>query len=1614
MTRKSIRPVSLPILLALALLLACAVWRTVAPRAGASASAADAPSAPTAVSQTATRETPPDDAAAVAGFRRWLSSQPASADGPRPDYDPAALSDGVKLATARRARIARLIQENPEQAIAESITYAEWDALPAEIQALVEKPFSMVADYAFYPVCGDGHSLPPGAPEYVAELSTPGGQTLKTYVFGTRLEHMSKRRLPVQGIALDGMAALRPETLQPLSDADLAAVRRMFGAEQAAGGGPLTAIAGGRLIAFSNNDDLAAANERLALADARPGPVAASSYLLPSGEGEIDWSKLETFADEQATAWTETKKKVFLIRVNFPDNTADPVSQSAASTVLNGVVSNTVLAISYGKTWIEAGVSANLYTMPQNTTYYANGGSGLNSELLRDARNTFRNNKSGADAAINIGPVSNNTSGDGGGLGDYDIVGVTFGNIGMVSGGVYYAGLAGGGNLWMQNSNSSGVYIHEFGHNYGIGHASSWDVTSTNPADPAGTSTEYGDIFDIMGGGPDPEGHFHAQAKSKLDWLTTAQWQDATALGSNTYRVYRIDDAATATANNRGVRVTKAASPAEYYWLSYRPAFAANATQTRGVYLNWQRSGQTRCWLLDTTPNSTSGKNDSSVTLGRTYSDTTANVHITPVAVGGTGADQWVDVRVNIGPFPGNAAPAVDPIAGSATVPARSSAAYTGSATDSNGDALAWNWNSKDGLVNDNANSITHTWTVGGTYSLDLTVSDMKGGASTVTQSVTVTDPLDTWTAQTSGSTSYLRASTWGKGRFVVIDLWGTVLTSWDGVTWTNNGDLPDFDRDPRLAFGNDVFVAVGKKDGAAASQICYSRDARTWNVATFPAGVPQMREVAFANGKFVAAGDGGNVLTSADGITWSLTTVGGTPDFRYLAWDGSAWLALSYKTASSRTETVWTSANGTTWSQQGDLGFGVDGVLGRPGMFLATGWYGGVKYSTDHGLTWKSAQTPGSTRWSTNQIAVADDGTLLAGAKAMDESGTPQAWLVSTNGTDWARSSAGVGNGYDTKSLVFGFGRFLATADGGAIRTSGSFYPNNTAPSAGFALAPATAPARESRLFAATATDAEGDTLTYSWDFGLPALITDGPNIVKSFDFGGSYTATVRVSDGKGGLTTLTQAVTVSDPARTFVQRTSGTTKTLNAIATNGGIAVAGSSGGGAVVLTSPDGVTWTTRALPSSTNKYIYSISWDGSKFIAVGQDYNFTISAWVGLVLTSPDGITWTQRYASATGGTTLNAVSSDGTGHSVAVGNVGTIIESADGITWNPVSVAALASTTLRGASYGSGTWLITGHSGGNGTPKVFTSTDRTSWMDQTAGSGLASWQDIRKTAYLNNRFVGSGWYSKVRVSTDLGATFTTTRTDSEETPALAYGDTIYFAAGVNRSDSSADIDLLSLDGTTWTRSTAPTTDDRNGAVFFKHTFITVGAGGTIWQSADVTPGGATPNDPPVFNGHAFTTPYGTAATVSSATLVAASSDPNGDAIVVTAAGPSSAHGGVVSVGGGNVAYTPPAGFSGADSFQITLTDARGATANGTVDVTVQPAPFTSPPTLTRLPGGQVGLSYQGIAGGTYEIQRSTDLTGWTVLATVTAAGNGAVTYTDPSPPAGKAFYRISKP
>ncbi|OYW71073.1 MAG: hypothetical protein B7Z37_28750, partial [Verrucomicrobia bacterium 12-59-8] len=357
---------------------------------------------------------------ANAEFHVWVDQQ--RADPATPVTQAQAMAAGMALAQARQARMKRLIREDPRQAIAEALSFEQWAALPKEIQALVEKPFSVVADYEYYPICvPPGERRPEGAAEYVAKLSMSDGSSLEAFVYGQRRGLMSKKNLPVQGISLDGTAAVRDGVFQTVSSGELA----LFTAGQQVAGQPagidaVHAVAGGKTFVFADSAELEQFATEIARLDAMPGKVAASSMLaLPYGtgeSGELELSAMQSFAMQQASAWTETKKTLYLIRVNFTDNAAVPVTQAAATTEINGASSEMIRAMSYGKTWVEGTVSANVYTLPQTAAYYANGGNGLNSELLRDARNVFRNSKSGGDAAINIGPVSATGNGDSGGL----------------------------------------------------------------------------------------------------------------------------------------------------------------------------------------------------------------------------------------------------------------------------------------------------------------------------------------------------------------------------------------------------------------------------------------------------------------------------------------------------------------------------------------------------------------------------------------------------------------------------------------------------------------------------------------------------------------------------------------------------------------------------------------------------------------------------------------------------------------------------------------------------------------------------------------------------------------------------------------------------------------------------------------------------------------------------------------------------------------------------------------------------------------------------------------------------------------------------------------------
>ncbi len=321
-----------------------------------------------------------------------------------------------------------------------------------------------------------------------------------------------------------------------------------------------------------------------------------------------------------------------------------------------------------------------------------------------------------------------------------------------------------------------------------------------------GEWVEYGHYFSVMsaqfGGEWDDATKpiYNPAEKVRLGWLAGNEVQYVTLSG--TYRLFRHDARDTVGAP-RGIRIeTPATDYTGYghrYWLQYRYAPWSSAQ-------NWMRNGievdvaQTSYGSdgsieLDMSPYSkdqsspfynassppgswwtidNSDKLDGALVVGRTYDDTPAGIHITPIATGSNGTnEEYIDLVINLDSFPGNHPPTITSFSASTNaVAAGQPVAFTLAASDPDGDTLAYAWDFDEGQVwtasGLNSPAATKSWSTPGQYRVVATVSDMKGGITTVSQIITVGAPANT-------------NQVWGRV------LWGG-LPVYGARVWTTNG----------------------------------------------------------------------------------------------------------------------------------------------------------------------------------------------------------------------------------------------------------------------------------------------------------------------------------------------------------------------------------------------------------------------------------------------------------------------------------------------------------------------------------------------------------------------------------------------------------------------------------------------------------------------------------------------------------------------------------------------------------------------------------------------------------------------------------------------------------
>ena len=1458
-------------------------------------------------SQPQAAQAQPDTEKECAAFLAWLQQYAKASASERP----ALVARGEALASARKKRMVELIRGQTERALEHALRLDQIEQLPQSIRPLVETPFSESAEYVVFPVCPGPRSdrapreeaIPPG------ELRFGQGDRLKAFTYGKRGAIASKSGLPVQGIALDGLAAVRDSVFQALDkeEVQLAGARfqtaqqgipRSFATGAVIQGEPVWALAAGRLYAFSDRKELEKLDRALAALDEKPGPRAGSRavYALPyspDGSAGFDLAGAQLQASAASEAWTLSKKKLFLIRVDFSDMQGAPVEKQAAEAVLNGQVNLALESMSYGSAGVTAKVSEGLYRMPRASSFYS--GSGRTQNLLDDARSVFRSSqRQGADAAINIGTGSENLGSD------YDVVGVSFTDIGCSAYGLKFAGFAsvGGGDLWMQGSNAAKVYVHEFGHIYGLGHSNFWQANGDVVGN--GSEKEYGDIFDVMGSGALPEGHFHPQAKQKLSWLAPEQWVDATVQGSRVYRLFSIDS------NDqrrlvRGLRITKAGAQddaREYYWIGFRGMNTEHAELTNGACLLWQRPGADRCCLLDTTPQTRGASGDATLAVGRTYADADAKIYVTPVRAEGTGLDRYLDLQVNQGPFSANRAPSISALDGPSSVAARRSVVFSVASTDLDGDTLAYHWEGGDGSViggTASANaSFEHAYIMGGTYTLKVTVSDMKGGVASRSLEVRVADPAQDFSPRDSGTRAELFGLAASTNLLVAVGESPTesgdgcvIRTSPDGIQWTKRA-ITDSTLNLKLravVWSGTRFVAVGTDwdfDKSNWVGVIYtSPDGLVWS-RSFRDSTPDtdFRVVAAGNNVVLAGGDKGVLVRSTGSENFSpIPGPGGmdaTQTVSGLAFGSGKFLIASHlrsASAANGTPVVAESRdNGTTWNDV-LAGTGLEtwqdfrAIAYLNGRFITSGWYSKIRTSADGGLTFTT------TRSSDEEATVLAHGGGLIFASGIERppagSSGPnkQVHLYSMDGNTWRQWALPTTTKHRNAGVFFN-ARFLTVGAGGQIlQTAPVGVESNQPPVLQSVSVQAVKKARTPVSFSVNATDADGDALTYLWDAGEGTTANGERTFTHTWKAGGTHKVSVTVQDGRGGSVTRTETVQVSDSLLQSVLRSGAVKGDINGLASNNSVAVAvgetpdtssGSSGSLPVIQTTNDGTTWQARAVSEWTgNIKLNAVTWTGSRFCAVGKDYDQAAGTWTAVVYTSnAEGSAWERRLKSKVSESGLHTVRSGG-GVTLAGGEGGMLLRSTDhGQSWSAVDLAPnlLPSThTVSSIAYGNSTFVLVAHryaqGSYNGAARVLTSGDGLSWTDNSSGADLEPSQDFRTIEFLNGTFVASGFYSKLKSSGNNGATFTTARTTAEQLSGIAYGNGVYFGAGVLFSASGAsntsetNITLLSTDGVQWTQSAALSSDKKALCmVFFKNSFLTGGESGALWQSP-VDAGGA---------------------------------------------------------------------------------------------------------------------------------------------------------------------------
>jgi hypothetical protein len=643
--------------------------------------------------------TPPSETTFLR-FHDWTHRYASGGPGDRAGLE----AEGIGLARERRRELAQLIKSDPRRALELAVPLEVRNGLPSSVVESMEKRVEGRGNYEVQAMLPEGGS--DGVGQGVVRTVDVGGARYEAHVYGEREGQPSLRDVPLHGIALDGHLALAESPYRRLESSEIALARRqavdpVCSVSQAnlsiTRVSPQVAMAGGEIVWTCGTAHLEALHDQ-----------SIRSALGSESSDASDTPRLKR-------AYTEGTKRLLFIRVDFSDLPGAPFSDATGAAMLQSLD-----AFYSGQSYFRTGFAPLGSTgsaltptlrMSQSAAYF---GSKDPAELRSAARDAA------AAAGFNLGSYH------------FDLI-----CMGSVPGfnwlGLGYVGAPG---AWIRNAFdvSAGVPAHELGHNFGLFHSNAWDTGGESVIGP-GTSVEYGDLFDTMGSATAGQRHFNTRYKNYLDWLPNSYVRNVLVEGR--YRLFAMDST-NAPTSVRALTVRRGGGT--NYWMEIRQKWPSNVWVQNGVGLRWGQTANTKSLLLDATPGSAEGWNDSPLVIGRTFDDPDAGVHITPIAQGGDDP-VWMDVMVRFDRGATNSPPTVVVNGSASAVAPGDPVQFEAVVSDDDDNQFSYAWDFGDGTLGSNDSSVSRVFSKMGDFVVRCVVSDMRGGTASASVVVRVGDP---------------------------------------------------------------------------------------------------------------------------------------------------------------------------------------------------------------------------------------------------------------------------------------------------------------------------------------------------------------------------------------------------------------------------------------------------------------------------------------------------------------------------------------------------------------------------------------------------------------------------------------------------------------------------------------------------------------------------------------------------------------------------------------------------------------------------------------------------------------------------------------------------------